>query len=1058
MVVDRSHIKYPQLPKNATKLNVIPEAVSAKSIKIIGTYKIFNITWDPVTNVNYGSVFYEVRIRWQKQDISVAEQTENVFQFPTNSSLTPFTKLEIIIRSFTYWGSSSLTRTNLSSPPGLPSEPTSPRIYTRHLSKPLEDSIYVSAIFRWSLPNHPNGEILGYKVNCYEFRRDGEKFLKENKSVTTMEQVFDGLRINDRYTFEVFAYTSVGEGNKSDQVYVDTTHEKPLPKVLVSTQEDILQVDVDRRQSKMLHGTRVPVVSMVHLAYEEKLFWFDENSDLVSYHMGQHVKTKLISAKATVKCMTIDWLERVIYWSQIDEKRGGAVIFSLNLNKAENNLKLLSVEKLTTVVLDRQNVITDLVISPFDRKLFWIENHTNLTDESGIYYLELDTKKVRMLFSDGEECMNKTSTTISPIPGTLVLATSAINPPNGDDDGDKHQSILIFGMNSQYNQQFVATKLKTKECFDFGQIIPVEGTNLAKDSNKFYWIHNDMVYAREDATNNQISHTISRKCNHLLAFYQQRYPNRNCSLPMKSRYKFLQLNATDISFWLQLPKPKVPDYCSLSRTPVKYTIQYMEARKIIAATSCLKSDFCHQIETFDHKESIEGLKPFTNYFIRVAMTSIFDSTTTPEFIATAELMTDKGKPSPPRNVTAMPLSYNEINITWLQPEIFNSDEIYYEIHWQQENIVEHIKNKQQQSLPSQNKRKTLKNDKVEERISTIIKVQPDQTYSIFIRAYSKNQTFSESESVIVKSYPEPKPLVLSSITPTSMIVMFTLPENVSSYAVQYSQYQDQGYVLSNASNIIIENKTHVFYQIDSLEPKTKYNFSIMLVFKNSDRSYHWTPLTKIEFETHGDRPSPPGRPIIEYVTEKVYKVTWNASKENGAPITKYVLESKREIHKSTFLIEKDKENRKRKRSVNGNGSEFNLDQEMNDVEIVTEMPNEIEEDIEDKWFIRYRGPESHWIVTDLHPIEQYVFRVQAVNDYGTSNWSLISEFVNSTNYKPGGGLNTARMSNVLTIIIVSISITFILLCLIYILISKYGILFVKLQRTTMIISVSRLSG
>jgi hypothetical protein len=43
-------------------VNVIPESVHVSSIQITGTWDQFFIRWDPVMNVNYDQVFYEVKI------------------------------------------------------------------------------------------------------------------------------------------------------------------------------------------------------------------------------------------------------------------------------------------------------------------------------------------------------------------------------------------------------------------------------------------------------------------------------------------------------------------------------------------------------------------------------------------------------------------------------------------------------------------------------------------------------------------------------------------------------------------------------------------------------------------------------------------------------------------------------------------------------------------------------------------------------------------------------------------------------------------------------------
>jgi len=52
----------PVLPSKE-KVCVIPGAVNASSIRVEGTWQKFNVTWNPVKNVNFGQVFYEVKIR-----------------------------------------------------------------------------------------------------------------------------------------------------------------------------------------------------------------------------------------------------------------------------------------------------------------------------------------------------------------------------------------------------------------------------------------------------------------------------------------------------------------------------------------------------------------------------------------------------------------------------------------------------------------------------------------------------------------------------------------------------------------------------------------------------------------------------------------------------------------------------------------------------------------------------------------------------------------------------------------------------------------------------------
>ncbi|XP_070506786.1 proto-oncogene tyrosine-protein kinase ROS isoform X3 [Chironomus tepperi] len=1007
VVIDKTHHQFPD--NVFGEVSVIPEQVSEDSIQIIGTYKFFNITWKPVKNVNYGKVYYDIRVQSQKIPDVTSEQQSNVFQFPTNN-LEPYTKLEIYIKAFTSWGSSIIAKRSVFSPPGYPSAPINPRVYTRHLHRPMESNVQVSAIFRWSLPKQPNGKILGYKVRCSLIENNVTK-LVNNKTVTGLEHTFDNLKKDTHYIFEVQAYTEVGDGNSSESIYIrtDAHLERPVPKILVSTQEEILEVDLDLQQSKLLQSTRNPIVAFTHIAHEQKLYWFDDNNELISYNIETRESIKLISTKSTVQAMTIDWVERVLYWSQIDDNKG--VIYSYNLNKAENVIyKPFNDQNKAYQIIDRENVISDLVVSPFDRKLFWIEKHEKLEEESGIYYLDLEKNEVKMLFEENEECLNMTTTTMSPNPGSLTFATTPILSENSTVSNRKHESILIFEMGNDLTRQFAATDVNNKKCIDFGKIYIAERTNLAKDSNKVYWINEDLVYAREDFKRNSFSQPIPAKSNRLLAFYQQYFPKKRCLIPINRSKRVKLLSSTDTTLKIELPKPELPEDCKLKSVPIKYTIIYSDTEfgnLSVADPSCLDNG-CRKIQTYNRIETIEKLKPFTHYSIMIALSSVFDQSNKLQYGEISDFLTDSGTPSPPRNISAIPLSFNEISVSWLRPKVFNAPRLTYHIHWETEHHKEQTRNNQQKQVSDLSERND--NSISDEYLSTIIKVSPNQQYKIWVRANSKNDTFSESEKIYVLSYPEPQPIKLMSNTSTSMIVQWIPPDNVSHFDIQYSR-QDSYDDVHNVTNSLSPEHPNSFL-VDSLEPKTKYNFSISIRYINSNRTYRWLPPQKIEFETDGDVPSAPGKPVIEFFKDNVYKIVWNASKENGAPIIEYVLESKKIFNPQEYL------EKRARRSVDDSND---INQEAVEHEDTTDMiPHEYDDiNLQEKWTVAYNGVDTHYIATELEQIDQHVFRVKGRNSYGWGHYSQLSDLVNSTQINIGRFANgvKAESSNFLMLLL-----------------------------------------
>lgn len=52
--------------------------------------------------------------------------------------LMPYSKLKVLINSFTYWGKSPQVRAMLHSPPYIPSVPTNPRVFVSYVRNPVK--------------------------------------------------------------------------------------------------------------------------------------------------------------------------------------------------------------------------------------------------------------------------------------------------------------------------------------------------------------------------------------------------------------------------------------------------------------------------------------------------------------------------------------------------------------------------------------------------------------------------------------------------------------------------------------------------------------------------------------------------------------------------------------------------------------------------------------------------------------------------------------------------------------------------------------------------------
>lgn len=140
-----------QYPKNLTSETVVisPNAVDRDSIRVEGTWRNFNISWDPVKNINYGTVFYEVKFADYINTNSNPEITiETTMPYNNSDQILPYSVLEVTVKAFTYWATAHHSQKILRSPQSVPSQPTSPRAFVEFYKKVLSEKIDIFVIFR----------------------------------------------------------------------------------------------------------------------------------------------------------------------------------------------------------------------------------------------------------------------------------------------------------------------------------------------------------------------------------------------------------------------------------------------------------------------------------------------------------------------------------------------------------------------------------------------------------------------------------------------------------------------------------------------------------------------------------------------------------------------------------------------------------------------------------------------------------------------------------------------------------------------------------------------
>lgn len=153
----------------------------------------------------------------------------------------------------------------------------------------------------------------------------------------------------------------------------------------------------------------------------------------------------------------------------------------------------------------------------------------------------------------------------------------------------------------------------------------------------------------------------------------------------------------------------------------------------------------------------------------------------------------------------------------------------------------------------------------------IVRLQPSQPYKIWVRAYTSNSTYNESDHVQIETISEPGDIILTDRSPYDLHLHWMVHRNISKYILEYQAIGSTTSVQVE-ENLLWKNNSDVEIHVVNLQPKTQYKFSILLFFLKRDVAYSWPSDTRFVFETLGDTPSPPGQPIIRHVSGDVFKV------------------------------------------------------------------------------------------------------------------------------------------------------------------------------------------
>ncbi|XP_076178506.1 receptor protein-tyrosine kinase sevenless isoform X1 [Ptiloglossa arizonensis] len=968
-----------QYPKNLTSETVVvlPNAVNYNSIRVEGTWMNFNISWDPVENINYGTVFYEVKFADYINTNSNPEiTTETSMPYNNSEQIWPYSALEVTVKAFTYWETAHHTRRTLRSPQSVPTEPTNPRAFIEFHKEPLTENVDIFAIFRWNQPEFTNGLIIGYTVQCWFVENHAVIQICDQMPIADkLEYTVHDLLPNTTYYFQVSGHTVIGAGPYTAVINVSTLYENPVPQLLVTTTNAVRISDLDQKKDDTI--SRHIAVEVTYLAAESKLYWINEMQELVTSDLSGVNATKILTLNNSALSVTIDWVARNLYWSESGYRENGSHIIKLDLTMWQTGI--LKYESIVTT----NRRILNLDILPSTGSLYWIELTKN--DRGVIMQSDLNGKAVQPFFNhinDCPSCPYRPSVT----PVMTIDSTTFEKPAMYWLSLGGHLNIAdIDGCTCN----FIVSP-------DFSNGLPL--TSLTVDKMNIYWSNseNAQIYFvnKEYPDDGEIPSFYLPAVRSIKALGKslQPYPPTNCLTPRQMSYNVTEMRKTGHSITVKLPQPVPHIGCERYNLPTTLYTIYVSQCLENDPYECEDSDRT-KLQTYEKEYRIRDLKPFTKYRLKLALSNYYADLESMalEFGSGVVLRTGAGVPTAPENVTVEALTPTLAVVYWLPPKVLNAATVRYEVHWKLDRLINGARQKGEQL-------KVPERTAEDGRFFTMLEPWlPGEEYLVFVRAYpaesgSSLDAYSEGPTQVVKMYPEPNNLTLAGVSVNSLNVSWVPTVNLTvGHTLEYKDVAVDDWQVANDSKV---EKRQVTYFIRRLQPRTLYKFRLLLRYPNYKKDFVWPTDGRFTFQTLGDVPSAPGIPTVTKLRNSVYQLNWEPAQAHGSQITLYRVEGMK----------------------------------------INEINEQIDPNENASWKLFYNGTDNYWIITgDMD--DKYRFRVQARNAYGFGAWSrssLITDLMETT-----GGILAAQQHLGLILGLSVPVITIMLICFCYFLCPVY---------------------
>ncbi|XP_058063474.1 protein sevenless [Anopheles bellator] len=964
------------------------------------------------------------------------------YAYEGSPPIPPYSLINVTVHAFTYWRSSAVATVRRRTPTSTPSAPERPRAFRKPGYRPGTYQLADAILFRWDTPSHLNGPLIGYRVSCRRVwwsdadegnvsdggEDDGDELTTVQGAVEGKQAVgvlVDEIRVpadvmellveeqesvrSARYGLRVRALNANfegvptapltvrlepedggGGGDRADLVPVPVL----MPLVYVATPHQITLFDLDHEPPPgatplLLLPPTAPATLLAELRHERRLFWVDINGELYAYDIATDSKQRLGHLPGHTTALTVDWVGRTLYMATVITAAPGTTLYAFDLNRLEPTkmeqargtvVTAQLVPLVSSLVSDRP--IDYLVVEPERRTLHALMSTSRAAGGFSVPLDDPDLTVRRYMCSHG------------PVPESARGCTDywALFHQHEQEPEDFEEMQTLTAIDGRYLYRLAATP---------GSPLLSWGLRTAMQTPA------RTVHVRKGGF---AAKQLAEAVTFLPAQQHQVYPPARCLVPRVDGAHYRpELEAfTEHTLRLRLPLPEPQPNCTIRPPGVRYRIRYAALPGGGGGGPVYSSTTQYSYEPV---ATIGGLRPYTRYAFHVtpysyylgraqkAAAAVASAGTPapfagdgdgdeekawlrlldgPSAVATV-FSTAAGAPSRPAWIEALPVSPTEAIVRWMPPIYLNNDRVWYELYWQTE-TGEH-KNRQQQRVTEYNK--------VERGLlaMNLTRLQPSQLYRVWIRAHSTLNAYSESESVDIRTFPEPSDIELMAINSTGLRLYWKAPPNCVRFQLQYCIAGQRHWItMFDSGPEPLDAERHYLparYELGALLPKTPYRFVARIYYPDRDAPYLWphedSPLSFV-CETLADRPGAPGRPVVMQLHADLYKVSWEMAKDNGAPLEEYALEAL---------------------AVSGNETMALVTPPTYPVATTTSAATtttSVGGEAGDFWCLVYNGTDTYWIISDRQTLNSNLFRVRARNSFGWGPYSKESRPVSHPMY------------------------------------------------------------